>query len=161
MFGAHPLCGDLSAIAASSADKVGATVHRGGTYVNMEGPQFSTLAESKLYRTWGMDVIGMTNLQEAKLSREAEICYATLALVTDYDCWHPDHDSVTVDLIIANLTQNAATAQKTIADAVEQISGARRCACKDALATAIITQASFVPEQTKKDLAPIIGKYMK
>ena len=96
-------------------------MHRGGTYVNMEGPQFSTLAESKLYRSWGMDVIGMTNLQEAKLAREAEICYATLALVTDYDCWHPDHDSVTVDLIIANLTQNAATAQKTIAEAVGRL----------------------------------------
>jgi 5'-methylthioadenosine phosphorylase len=158
---AHPLCGELSAIAADSAEKVGATVHRGGTYVNMEGPQFSTLAESKLYRAWGMDVIGMTNLQEAKLAREAEMCYATLALVTDYDCWHPDHDSVTVDLIIANLMQNAATAQKTIAEAVERISGARTCACRNALATAIITQAAFVPEQTKKDLAPIIGKYMK
>ena len=158
---AHPLCHDLSKIAADSAQKVGATVHRGGTYVNMEGPQFSTVAESKLYRSWGMDVIGMTNLQEAKLAREAEICYATLALVTDYDCWHPDHDSVTVDLIIANLTQNAVTAQKTIADAVETISGARTCACRDALATAIITQAPLVPEQTKKDLAPIIGKYMK
>ncbi len=157
---AHPLCHDLSKIAADSAEKVGATVHRGGTYVNMEGPQFSTLAESNLYRTWGMDVIGMTNLQEAKLAREAEICYATLALVTDYDCWHPDHDSVTVDLIIANLTQNAATAQRTIADAVERVGGARTCACKDALATAIITQAPLVPEQTKKDLAPIIGKYM-
>jgi 5'-methylthioadenosine phosphorylase len=158
---AHPLCHDLSRIAADSAQKVGATVHRGGTYVNMEGPQFSTLAESKLYRSWGMDVIGMTNLQEAKLAREAEICYATIALVTDYDCWHPDHDSVTVDLIIANLTQNAATAQKTIADAVEMSSGARTCACKDALATAIITQQPLWPEQTKKDLAPIIGKYMK
>ena len=100
---AHPICGTLSAIAADAAEAVGATVHRGGTYVNMEGPQFSTLAESKLYRSWGMDVIGMTNLQEAKLAREAEICYATLALVTDYDCWHPDHDSVTVDLIVANL----------------------------------------------------------
>src|SRR3954452_2342411 len=158
---AHPLCHDLSAVAASAAEKVGATVHRGGTYVNMEGPQFSTLAESKLYRSWGMDVIGMTNLQEAKLAREAEICYATLALVTDYDCWHPDHDSVTVDLIIANLMQNAATAQRTIAGAVESISGARTCPCKDALATAIITQAPHVSERTKKDLAPIIGKYMK
>ena len=158
---AHPLCHDLSEIAANSAQRVGATVHRGGTYVNMEGPQFSTLAESKLYRSWGMDVIGMTNLQEAKLAREAEICYATLALVTDYDCWHPDHDSVTVDLIIANLMQNAVTAQKTIADAIESISGARTCACKDALATAIITQAPHVPEQVKKDLAPIIGKYIK
>jgi 5'-methylthioadenosine phosphorylase len=158
---AHPLCHGLSVIAANSAQKVGATVHRGGTYVNMEGPQFSTLAESNLYRSWGMDVIGMTNLQEAKLAREAEICYATLALVTDYDCWHPDHDSVTVDLIIANLTQNAVTAQRTIADAVETIAGARTCACKNALATAIITQPPLWPEQTKKDLAPIIGKYMK
>ena len=157
---AHPLCHDLSTIAADSAQKVGATVHRGGTYVNMEGPQFSTLAESRLYRSWGMDVIGMTNLQEAKLAREAEICYATLALVTDYDCWHPDHDAVTVDLIVANLTQNAVTAQKTIADAVETLAAARTCACRDALATAIITQAPLVPEQTKKDLAPIIGKYM-
>jgi len=158
---AHPLCADLSTIAADAAEAVGATVHRGGTYVNIEGPQFSTLAESRLYRSWGMDVIGMTNLQEAKLAREAEICYATLALVTDYDCWHPDHDSVTVDLIVANLTQNAATAKRTIAGAVERTSGQRTCACKDALATAIITQAAFIPEQTKKDLAPIIGRYLK
>jgi 5'-methylthioadenosine phosphorylase len=157
---AHPVCGTLSKIAADSAQAVGATVHRGGTYVNMEGPQFSTLAESRLYRSWGMDVIGMTNLQEAKLAREAEICYATLALVTDYDCWHPDHDSVTVDLIIANLLQNAVTARKTIAEAVSRIDGARTCACKDALATAIITRPEHVPAQTKKDLAPIIGKYM-
>ena len=158
---AHPLCADLSTIAADAAEAVGATVHRGGTYVNIEGPQFSTLAESRLYRSWGMDVIGMTNLQEAKLAREAEICYATLALVTDYDCWHPDHDSVTVDLIVANLTQNAATAKRTIAGAVERTSGQRTCACKDALATAIITQAAFIPEQTKQDLRPIIGKYLK
>jgi 5'-methylthioadenosine phosphorylase len=158
---AHPLCGELSTIAADSAEAVGATVHRGGCYVNMEGPQFSTLAESKLYRSWGMDVIGMTNLQEAKLAREAEICYATLALVTDYDCWHPDHDSVTVDMIIANLTQNARTAQQAIATAVGRLPSARTCACRDALATAIITRPEFVPEQTKRDLAPIIGKYMK
>jgi 5'-methylthioadenosine phosphorylase len=157
---AHPVCGDLARIAADSVESVGATVHRGGTYVNMEGPQFSTLAESKLYRSWGMDVIGMTNLQEAKLAREAEICYATLALVTDYDCWHPDHDSVTVDLIVANLMQNAATAQKTIADAVSRLPPKRTCACKDALATAIITRPEHVPEQTKKELAPIVGKYM-
>src|SRR3989475_8099391 len=158
---AHPVCGDLATVAADSASAVGATVHRGGTYVNMEGPQFSTLAESKLYRAWGMDVIGMTNLQEAKLAREAEICYATLALVTDYDSWHPGHHSVTVEMIIANLLQNAVTAQKTIAEAVDRLSGARTCTCKDALATAIITQAPLVPEQTKKDLAPIVGKYMK
>ncbi len=158
---AHPLCGDLSKVAADSVEAVGAKVHRGGTYVNMEGPQFSTLAESKLYRSWGMDVIGMTNLQEAKLAREAEICYATLALVTDYDCWHPDHDSVTVDLIVANLLQNAATAQKTIAEAVSRLEAARSCACQDALATAIITRPEHVPEQTKRDLAAIIGKYLK
>jgi len=157
---AHPFCGGLSTIAADAAAAVGATVHRGGTYVNMEGPQFSTLAESRLYRSWGMDVIGMTNLQEAKLAREAEICYATLALITDYDCWHPDHDSVSVDLIIANLAQNAVMAQRTIADAVGRIAGPRSCACKDALATAIITRPEFVPAQTKKELAPLIGKYM-
>jgi 5'-methylthioadenosine phosphorylase len=127
----------------------------------MEGPQFSTLAESKLYRSWGMDVIGMTNLQEAKLAREAEICYTTLALVTDYDCWHPDHDSVTVDLIVANLLQNAKTAQLAVAEAVGRISGARTCGCKDALATAIITRPEHVPAQTRRELAPIIGKYIQ
>jgi 5'-methylthioadenosine phosphorylase len=158
---AHPFCGVLSKIAGDSVQAAGATVHRGGTYVNMEGPQFSTLAESKLYRTWGFDVIGMTNLQEAKLAREAEICYATLALVTDYDCWHPGHDSVTVDLIVANLLQNAKTAQQAIAEAVGRIGGPRTCACKDALATAIITRPENVPEKTKKELAPIVGKYMK
>ena len=158
---AHPLCRVLSSIAADAGEAVGATVHRGGTYVNMEGPQFSTLAESKLYRSWGMDVIGMTNLQEAKLAREAEICYTTLALVTDYDCWHPDHDSVTVDLIIANLLQNAATAQRAIAEAVGRIDGPRTCECATALATALITQPDLVPEATKRELAPIVGKYLK
>jgi 5'-methylthioadenosine phosphorylase len=157
---AHPLCPDLSKVAADCAAAVGARAHRGGTYVNMEGPQFSTLAESRLYRSWGMDVIGMTNLQEAKLAREAEICYATLALVTDYDCWHPDHDSVTVDLIVANLMRNAVTAQKTIAEAVSRLDGPRSCACKDALATAIITRPEHIPEATKRELAPIIGKYI-
>ena len=107
------------------AATAGATVHKGGTYVCMEGPQFSTKAESVLYRSWGMDIIGMTNLQEAKLAREAEICYATIALVTDYDCWHPDHDSVTVDMIIANLTQNAQTAQQVIAEAVARLDARR------------------------------------
>jgi 5'-methylthioadenosine phosphorylase len=158
---AHPVCKTLTGIAADAVEAIGATVHRGGTYVNMEGPQFSTLAESRLYRSWGMDVIGMTNLQEAKLAREAEICYATLALVTDYDCWHPDHDSVTVDLIIANLMQNAHTAQKAIAEAIERIPSERTCECATALATALITRPEHVPEQTKKELAPIIGKYMK
>ena len=136
-------------------------MHRGGTYVYMEGPQFSTLAESKLYRSWGMDIIGMTNLQEAKLAREAEICYATLALVTDYDCWHPDHDSVTVDMIIANLTQNAATAQQRHRRSRGAVADARTCACANALATAIITRPEHVPASVKRDLAPIIGKYMQ
>ena len=158
---AHPFCRDLSKIAADAVQAVGATVHRGGTYVNMEGPQFSTLAESNLYRGWGMDVIGMTNLQEAKLAREAEICYTTFALVTDYDCWHPDHDTVTVDLIVANLLQNAKTAQQALAETVGRTSVARTCACKDALATAIITRPELVPAQTKRELQPIIGKYIR
>ena len=158
---AHPFCGPLSEVMLASATQVGATVHRGGTYVCMEGPQFSTIAESNHYRAAGFDIIGMTNLQEAKLAREAEICYTTLALVTDYDCWHPDHDSVTVDLIVANLTQNAKTAQRAIAEAVGRISGPRTCACKDALATAIITRPEHIPEQTKRELGPIIAKYVK
>ncbi|HVB38417.1 MAG TPA: S-methyl-5'-thioadenosine phosphorylase [Vicinamibacterales bacterium] len=158
---AHPTCRVLGGIAADAAESVGATVHRGGTYVNMEGPQFSTMAESQLYRSWGMDVIGMTNLQEAKLAREAEICYATLALVTDYDCWHPEHDSVTADLIIANLTQNAKTAQAAIAEAVGRVPAERTCECATALASALITRRDLIPEQTRKDLAPIIGKYIK
>ena len=157
---AHPLCGVLSAIVAESAESVGATVHRGGTYVCMEGPQFSTVAESNAYRQWGMDVIGMTNLQEAKLAREAEICYVTIALVTDYDCWHPAHDSVTVDLIIRNLTQNAETARQLIADAVTRVPSARTCPCASALATAIITRPDVVPAETKRELAPIVGKYL-
>src|SRR3954471_4092002 len=147
---AHPLCGDLSAIAADSAAQVGATVHRGGTYVNMEGPQFSTLAESKLYRSWGMDVIGMTNLQEAKLAREAEICYVTIALVTDYDCWHPDHDSVTVDMIISNLMQNVQTAQRIILDAVTAVPAERTCGCASALSHAILTRPDAIPAEGKR-----------
>ena len=156
----HPICPVLSEIAVSSGTRVGATVHRGGTYVCMEGPQFSTLAESKLYRAWGMDIIGMTNLQEAKLAREAEICYATIALVTDYDCWHPDHDSVTVDMIVANLTQNAKTARQIIADAVSRVPPERTCVCARALESAIITRPEHVPAQVRRDLAPIVGKYL-
>ena len=158
---AHPVCGLLGDVAYDACTAVGATVHKGGTYVCMEGPQFSTLAESKLYRSWGMDIIGMTNLQEAKLAREAEICYATIALVTDYDCWHPDHDSVTVDMIVANLLQNAKTARLAIAEAIGRLTDVRTCPCKDALATAIITPRELVPEETKRELAPIVGKYLK
>jgi 5'-methylthioadenosine phosphorylase len=158
---AHPVCGPLGTIAYESCRTVGATVHTGGTYVCMEGPQFSTLAESKLYRSWGMDIIGMTNLQEAKLAREAEICYATIALVTDYDCWHPEHDSVTVDMIVQNLVANAKTAQGVIAEAVSRLPYTRTCECANALQHAIITRPEFVPDQIKKDLAPIISRYMK
>lgn len=157
---AHPFCGPLSKIMADSAATAGATVHKGGTYVCMEGPQFSTIAESNSYRAAGFDIIGMTNLQEAKLAREAEICYTTLALVTDYDCWHPDHASVTVDMIINNLMQNAKTAQQVIANAVERLPIDRTCECATALASALITRPEHVPEATRKKLKPIVGKYL-
>jgi 5'-methylthioadenosine phosphorylase len=158
---AHPVCGSLTAVAHEAALAAGARSHLGGTYVCMEGPQFSTLAESNLYRSWGMDVIGMTNLQEAKLAREAEICYATLAFVTDYDCWHPDHDAVTVEMIVGNLMANVKTANAIVAETISRLPETRTCACGSALATALITNPAVVPEQTKKDLAPIIGKYLK
>ena len=157
---AHPFCRILSEVAHTSARLTTATIHKGGTYVCMEGPQFSTLAESKLYRSWGMDIIGMTNLQEAKLAREAEICYTTIALVTDYDCWHPDHDSVTVEMVVATLLQNAKTAQQLIAEAVERVPATRTCACGSALASAIITRPEMIPSDVKRDLAPIVGRYL-
>ncbi len=157
---AQPICEPLRLLTATCAENVGARVHRGGTYVCMEGPQFSTLAESNLYRSWGAAVIGMTNLQEAKLAREAEICYTTMALVTDYDCWHPDHESVTVELVIQNLTQNAKTAQQVVAAAVEQYVGRVGCQCGSALLTALITRRDMIPDAVKRDLAPIIGKYI-
>jgi len=157
---AHPFCGPLSDILVASAEGTGAAVHRGGTYVCMEGPQFSTMAESHWYRSAGFDIIGMTNLQEAKLAREAEICYATLALVTDYDCWHPGHDAVTVEMVVATLTQNAQRAQQVMAAAVARLPIARDCECARALASAIITRSEHVPSATKAKLQPIIGKYM-
>jgi 5'-methylthioadenosine phosphorylase len=157
---AHPICRHLGELAYESGRRAGANVHKGGTYVCMEGPQFSTLAESRLYRTWGADVIGMTNLQEAKLAREAEICYATIALVTDFDCWHPDHDHVTVDMIIANLTQNAKTAQQIIAGAVERLPYQRTCECASALKYALITRPDCIPADVREELAPIVGKYL-
>ncbi|NQW03610.1 MAG: S-methyl-5'-thioadenosine phosphorylase [Acidobacteria bacterium] len=157
---AHPFCSRLSAILTSAARSADATVHEGGTYVCMEGPQFSTKAESNFYRAQGWDIIGMTNLQEAKLAREAEICYSTLALVTDYDCWHPDHDSVTVEMIVANLTQNVRTAQLVIAAAVEQLPIDRTCECARALASALITRSDAIPTDRKIALQPLIGKYL-
>jgi len=158
---ARPVCPTLARIAYEAATSVGGHAHLGGTYVCMEGPQFSTRAESELYRSWGMDVIGMTNLQEAKLAREAEICYTTVALVTDYDCWHPDHDQVTVEMIVANLLRNAEVAQQIIAEAVSRTPAERSCDCGSALATAIITGHDAIPEQTKRELSPIIGKYVR
>ena len=157
---AHPFCSPLSEIAHRAARTAGATVHKGGTYVCMEGPQFSTLAESRLYRSWGMDIIGMTNLQEAKLAREAEICYTTIALVTDYDCWHPEHDQVTVEMIVANLMQNAKVAQQVIATAVGMLPFDRTCECANALKYAIITRPEAVPADTRKKLSPIVGRYL-
>ena len=158
---AHPFCDPLSAALVEAGREAGATVHVGGTYVCMEGPQFSTLAESNLYRSWGMDLIGMTNLQEAKLAREAEICYATLAMVTDYDCWHPGHDAVTVGQVIAVLTQNAARAKSILKAAVRRLPvGARSCPCARALENALMTPARLVPADTKRDLAPLIGRYI-
>jgi 5'-methylthioadenosine phosphorylase len=157
---AHPFCKPLSDIAHASAQGAGATVHKGGTYVCMVGPQFSTLAESNLYRSWGADIIGMTNLQEAKLAREAEICYTTIALVTDYDCWHPSHDHVTVEMIVANLVQNAKTAQQVIASAVDALPFERTCECATALKYALITRPEAIPAEAKERLAPIVGKYV-
>ncbi len=157
---AHPVCPGLSALVADAAEAAGATVHRGGTYVCMEGPQFSTLAESNIYRSWNMDIIGMTNLQEAKLAREAEICFATLGLVTDYDCWHPEHDQVTVEMIIEILQANAAMAQRAIGNLATRLPIERGCVCASALRNAIITHPDAVPAGTRSALEPIIGKYL-
>ena len=157
---AHPVCRRLTGIVSESARTTEARVHDGGTYVCMEGPQFSTLAESRLYRSWGMDIIGMTNLQEAKLAREAEICYATLALVTDYDCWHPDHDNVTVEMIVGNLIRNAETAQAVVRAVVERLPVERTCECATALASAIITRPEAIPPATREQLAPLVSRYL-
>jgi 5'-methylthioadenosine phosphorylase len=157
---AHPFCGPLSRILVASARSVEATVHEGGTYVCMEGPQFSTMAESLFYRSQGWDIIGMTNLQEAKLAREAEICYSTLALVTDYDCWHPEHDSVTVEMVVSTLMKNASTAQHVLAAAVERLPVERTCECARALASALLTRPDAIPAGRKTVLQPLIGKYL-
>jgi 5'-methylthioadenosine phosphorylase len=157
---AHPVCGDLGDILEASCKAADAKTHRGGTYLCMEGPAFSTKAESNVYRSWGMDVIGMTNLQEAKLSREAEICYATLALVTDYDCWHPGHDAVSVETVVDYLNKNVRTAQIIMREAVERLRDTeRKCNCRTALKNAIFTPPNLWPEATTKRLAAIVGKY--
>ena len=158
---AHPFCPALTTVMDEACAAAGATRHRGGTYICIEGPQFSSRAESELYRAWGMDVIGMTNVHEARLAREAEICYVTLAMVTDYDCWHPDHESVTADQIIQNLVRNAATAKAVLRAALQRVPREpRRCECATALRSALVTAPELVPEQVKRDLAPIIGRYM-
>lgn len=158
---ADPFCPAVQEALERSCKVVGVTTHRGGTYLCMEGPAFSTKAESEFYRAWGMDVIGMTNLQEAKLAREAEICYATLAMVTDYDCWHPDHDAVTVEQIYEFLQRNAEHAQEIIRHTIHGLPKERTCKCGSALAHAFITDRKKVPAATKKKLALLVGKYLK
>jgi 5'-methylthioadenosine phosphorylase len=155
-----PTCTHLSAHIADACDEAGVKAHRGGTYVCMEGPQFSTVAESNTYRQLRFDVIGMTNLTEAKLAREAELCYATISMITDYDCWHPQHDSVTVTEIIENLSRNAANVQRVLHGVVRALPAERSCKCGAALAHAILTDRKLIPAAAKKRLAPIIGKYI-
>jgi len=157
---ADPVCPQLAEAVAAAAKKVDVVAKRGGTYLCMEGPQFSTKAESNLYRSWGMDVIGMTNLQEAKLAREAELCYVTIAMVTDYDCWHPHHDSVTVDQIVAVLLKNAENACNVVRETVAAMSKDRTCKCGSALAHAILTDRAKIPAATKEKLKLVIGKYL-
>jgi 5'-methylthioadenosine phosphorylase len=158
---ADPICASVSFLMGEAGREAGARVHIGGTYLCMEGPQFSTRAESKLYRTWDVDVIGMTNVTEAKLAREAEICYATMALVTDYDCWHPEHDDVSVDQILEHLRANAAMAQTILRQSIVAAATRKReCGCTNALQYAILTDRGAIPPKVKVDLAPIIGKYI-
>ncbi len=157
---ADPTCPALGDHLERAAREEGATVHRGGTYLCIEGPQFSTRAESRIYRAWGVDVIGMTNLQEAKLAREAEICYATMALVTDYDVWHETEEDVTVEVVVAILLENAAMAKAILRRAVRAIPAARTCPCRDALRDAIITARDRIPPATRERLRLLVGKYL-
>lgn len=158
---ADPVCHDLADVVQEAGKSLdGVELHRGGTYVCMEGPAFSTKAESNLYRSWGADLIGMTNLQEAKLAREAEMCYVTIALVTDYDCWHPEHDSVTVEMVIQNLIKNSENAQRLIKETVLRLATRpATCKCSSSLKHALLTDPSVVPNTVKDRLRPIIGKY--
>ncbi len=162
---AHPICKELSGLLFDAGYAAGRSLkvkmHKGGTYINMEGPAFSTLAESNLYRSWGMDVIGMTNMPEAKLAREAEICYATIACVTDYDCWHPQYETITIDMVIKNLQKNIDNAKKILSAVIKNLPHQRSCACKDALKHAIVTDRQLIPAKVKKDLKIIIGKYVR
>jgi len=157
---AHPICPQLTQVVSQACSQSGIDYTQGGTYLCMEGPAFSTLAESNLYRSWGMDVIGMTNLQEAKLAREAEICYVTVAMVTDYDCWHEDHDAVTVTDILANLNRNAENACKVVVATVAGMPAERDCKCGSALAHALISDPATIPVTTRKKLELLVGKYL-
>ncbi|MDP2044060.1 MAG: S-methyl-5'-thioadenosine phosphorylase [Candidatus Omnitrophota bacterium] len=157
----HPVCGQLCAGIYAAGKSLGLSMHKNGTYINMEGPQFSTLAESRLYRAWGMDVIGMTNMAEARLCREAEICYSSLACITDYDCWHPEHECVTLEMVISNLQKNIENAKKIISKTISQLPPQRACSCQSALKFAIVTDKKLIPKRVKKDLDIIIGKYVK
>lgn len=158
---AEPFCPEMRRVVSSAAATTGARIHDGGTYVTMEGPQFSTRAESALYRSWGAHVIGMTALPEAKLAREAEMCYSVVAFVTDYDCWHPNHDSVTTEMIVQCLLKGADTARAIVAQVVETLPVHRSCRCGSALSDAIVTAADLVPEETRKRLTPIAGRYLE
>lgn len=159
---AHPVCKDLGDVLEEGCRGADVQVHRGGTYLCMEGPAFSTVAESNVYRSWGMDIIGMTNLQEAKLAREAEICYATLALVTDYDCWHPHHDAVSIDTVVEYLNKNVRNAQIILRETLRRLKTVERnCKCGSALQHAIFTAPNLWPEATTKKLAAIIQKYQQ
>jgi 5'-methylthioadenosine phosphorylase len=157
---ADPVCASLSSALQEAGQKAGLTVHRGGTYVCMEGPQFSTRAESHLYRAWGADIIGMTNLTEARLAREAEICYASLALVTDYDCWREATEDVSVEAILAILGENAAAARRALAEAVRNVEPSRGCGCRDAMRYGVLTDRQAIPEAARQRLQPIIGRYL-
>ncbi len=157
---ADPVCSELSSVLFDAGQSAGATVHKGGTYICIEGPNFSTRAESMIYRSWGVDIIGMTNIPEARLAREAEICYGTVALATDYDCWHDGHDDVTVEAVLEIIRQNVATARDIIKQAVRALSAEPKCACGSSLQYAIMTDRTLIPEQTRKDLDPILGKYL-
>ena len=156
----RPFCPDLSQLVYEAVKKTGAVVHQGGTFLTMEGPRFSTKGESLTYRKWGMDIIGMTAVPEAQLAREAEICYAVLAHVTDYDVWHETEAPVTVEMLIENLTANAAVTKLALMQLAPTIPAQRRCSCATALSAAIITQPDLIPAQVKRDLAPIVGKYL-
>lgn len=157
---ADPVCPRLVDLFTEAAGEAGATVHRGGTYLCMEGPQFSTRAESLIYRQWGVDVIGMTNLQEAKLAREAEICYATLAMITDYDCWHEEEEAVSGEAVMQVVQENARTAEAVVREVVRRLPVDRQCPCADALSRSLITERSRIPEETLERLRPLVGKYL-